>query len=127
MSVNLAKVLKVGYKSKEKQGKVMNRYGYKIDKDLSNDNQQVYFNPNEKKLLYNVTGTHNLTDVGTDVYLGLGKLKDTNRYKQADETLKKAKTKYHFNHDYFIRHFSSLFFKNNILCDIRSNYSLYAI
>jgi hypothetical protein len=94
MSVNLAKVLKVGYKSKEKQGKVMNRYGYKIDKDLSNDNQQVYFNPNEKKLLYNVTGTHNLTDVGTDIYLGLGKLKDTSRYKQADETLKKAKAKY---------------------------------
>jgi len=94
MSVNLSKVLKVGYKSTEKQGKVMNRYGYKIDKDLSNDNQQVYFNPNEKELLYNVTGTHNLTDVGTDIYLGLGKLKDTSRYKQADQTLKKAKAKY---------------------------------
>ena len=97
MSVNLAKVLKVGYKSKEKQGKVMKRYGYQIDKNLSNDNQQVYYNPNEKKLLYNVTGTHNLSDVGTDIYLGLGKLKDTNRYKQADETLKKAKSKYSVN------------------------------
>lgn len=94
MSVNLAKVIKVGYKSKEKQSKVMNRYGYKIDKDLSNDNQQVYYNPNEKKLLYNVAGTHNVSDVGTDIYLGLGKLKDTNRYKTADETLKKAKSKY---------------------------------
>jgi hypothetical protein len=94
MSVNLAKVLKVGYKSKSKQGKVMKRYGYKIDKDLSNDNQQVYYNSSEKKLLYNVAGTHNLSDVGTDVYLGLGKLKDTKRYKQADETLKKAKAKY---------------------------------
>jgi hypothetical protein len=97
MKVNLAKVIKVGYKSKEKQSKVMNRYGYKIDKDLSNDNQQVYYNPNEKKLLYNVAGTHNLSDVGTDIYLGLGKLKDTNRYKSADETLKKAKSKYGVN------------------------------
>jgi hypothetical protein len=75
----------------------MNRYGYEIDKDLSNDNQQVYYNPNEKKLLYNVAGTHNLSDVGTDVYLGLGKLKDTKRYKYADKTLKQAKQKYGVN------------------------------
>jgi hypothetical protein len=47
--------------------------------------------------LYNVSGTHNLKDVGTDVYLALGKLKNTNRYKEADETLKKAKAKYNIN------------------------------
>lgn len=94
MSVNLAKVIKVGYKSEEKQGKVMKRFGYKIDKDLSNDNQQVYYNPNEKKLLYNVAGTHNNKDKLTDVYLAFGGLKNTDRYKSADETLKKAKSKY---------------------------------
>lgn len=98
MSVNLAKVIKVGYyKSQKKQKKAMKKYGYQLDKSLSNDNEQVYYNPNDKKLLYNVTGTHNLKDAGTDVYLALGKLKDTNRYKEADETLKKAKAKYGVN------------------------------
>ena len=36
-------------------------------------NQQVYYNPNEKKLLMSVAGTHNLRDVGTDFMLGIGK------------------------------------------------------
>jgi hypothetical protein len=97
MSVNLAKVIKVGYKPQKKQKKVMKKYGYKLDKSLSNDNEQVYYNPNQNKLLYNVAGTHNLKDVGTDVYLALGGLKNTNRYKEADETLKKAKAKYGVN------------------------------
>ena len=97
MSVNLAKVIKVGYKSQKKQKKVMKKYGYKIDKDLSNDNEQVYYNPSDKKLLYNVAGTHKLSDWGTDAYLALGGLKSTNRYKEADNTLKKAKAKYNIN------------------------------
>jgi predicted alpha/beta-fold hydrolase len=42
-----------------------------------------------------VTGTHNLSDWGTDIYLAAGKLKSTNRYKEADNILKKAKQKYH--------------------------------
>jgi hypothetical protein len=96
-NINLSKVIKVGYKSQNKQQKNMKKYGYKLDKDLSNDNQQVYYNKNQNKLLYNVSGTHNLKDVGTDVYLALGKLKNTNRYKEADETLKKAKAKYNIN------------------------------
>lgn len=123
--------LRVGYLDNEnKQGKEMARYGYQIDKGLSNENQQVYFNPESKKLLYNVTGSHSLQDwVNSDLKLALGirknegkpiiergiesllpqswkkgfdrgyenvfgGFKDTDRYKQADETLKKAKAKY---------------------------------
>jgi hypothetical protein len=123
--------LRIGYLPSEKQqGKEMEKYGYVIDKKLSNDNQQVYYNPTTGKLLYNVTGSHNLTDwVNSDLKLALGirknegkpiiergieKLlpnswkkgfdrsyenvfggfKDTDRYKQADETLKLAKAKY---------------------------------
>jgi hypothetical protein len=123
--------LRVGYIGDEnKKGAEMAKYGYQIDKGLSNENQQVYYNPESKKLLYNVTGSHNLTDwVNSDLKLALGirknegkpiiergieKLlpeswkkgfdrsyenifggfKDTDRYKQADETLKKAKAKY---------------------------------
>lgn len=96
-NLNLAKVLNLGYKTEKKQGKVMNKYGYKIDNELSNDNQQVYYNPDKKKLLYNVTGTHNNKDKITDVRLALGGLKKTERYKSAENTLQKAKDKYNEN------------------------------
>lgn len=112
----------------------MAKYGYQIDKGLSNDNQQVYYNPESKKLLYNVTGSQSLNDwVNVDAKLALGGTigkgikaigkplergieallpsswrnkfergyenivggyRDTTRYKEADETLKKAKAKY---------------------------------
>lgn len=123
--------LRVGYlPSESKQGSEMAKYGYVIDKKLSNDNQQVYYNPETKKLLYNVTGSHTVGDwVNSDLKLALGIKKnagkpiiergiekllpeswrkgfdrgyentfggfrDTDRYKQADETLKAAKAKY---------------------------------
>lgn len=130
-NLSLYDSLRVGYLGNEnKQGKEMAKYGYQIDKGLSNENQQVYYNPQTNKLLYNVTGSHTIGDwVNSDLKLALGirknegkpiiergieKLlpeswkksfdrsyenvfggfKDTTRYKQADETLKKAKAKY---------------------------------
>jgi len=123
--------LRVGYIGNEnKQAQEMAKYGYQIDKGLSNENQQVYYNPETKKLLYNVTGSHNVTDwINSDLKLALGirknegkpiiergieallpnswkkgfdrsyenvfgGFKDTTRYKEADETLKRAKAKY---------------------------------
>jgi len=68
--------------------------GYKQDKELSSHNQQVWYNAADNKLLYNVAGTHNLSDWGTDVYLAAGKLKSTSRYKEAKKTLEKAREKY---------------------------------
>ena len=132
---SLYDALRIGYLPNEKQqGQEMSKYGYQIDKGLSNDNQQVYFNPENKKLLYNVTGSKSLSDwVNADAKLALGGtigkgiktigkplersietllpsswknkfergfeniaggFKDTDRYKQADETLKQAKAKY---------------------------------
>ena len=67
---------------------------YKLDKELSNHNQQVYYNPDHKKLVVSVAGTHNLRDWGTDIFLGAGKLKDTNWYKEAKSIYDKAKNKY---------------------------------
>jgi hypothetical protein len=93
MSVKLYDALKSSYGDKQSRDK-LTQAGYKYDSMLSNHNQQVWYNPNEKKLLYNVAGTHNLKDWGTDAYLLAGKLKDTNRYKEADDTLKQAKLKY---------------------------------
>jgi len=61
---------------------------------LSNDNQQVYYNPTSQKMLYSVTGTHNVSDIGTDFQLMRGKLNDTKRFKQAEDTFNLAKQKY---------------------------------
>jgi hypothetical protein len=73
-SLSLYDSLRIGYLPSEKQqGQEMSKYGYQIDKGLSNDNQQVYYNPETKKLLYNVTGSHNLSDwVNSDLKLALG-------------------------------------------------------
>jgi len=93
MSVNLYDTLKSSYGDKKARQQLANA-GYKYDSMLSNHNQQVWYNPNDKKLLYNIAGTHNIKDWGTDLYLALGKLKDTNRYKEAKQTLENAKLKY---------------------------------
>ena len=79
------------------KNKAKSMKGYNLDENLSNHNQQVYYNPNKNSLLLSGTGTHNWDDVGTDIYLATGHLKDTNRYKEADRTLKQAKQKYGVN------------------------------
>ena len=92
-NVNLYDALKSSYGNKKARQQLSNA-GYKYDSMLSNHNQQVWYNPNDKKLLNNIAGTHNIKDWGTNTYLALGKLKDTNRYKEADRTLREAKQKY---------------------------------
>ena len=92
--ISLYDVLKSSYKNKDDQTRDLLRYGYLKDGRLSNHNEQIYFNPKSKKLLNVVAGTHNIKDWGTDIYLGLGHLKDTNRYNEAKTVLNQAKTKY---------------------------------
>jgi hypothetical protein len=93
-SLSLHDALKSSYQSPQKQSDALGKYGYQRDKDLSNHNQQVYYNKGTNKMLYTIAGTHNLRDWGTDAYLAAGRLKDTNRYKEADNILKRAQDKY---------------------------------
>ena len=67
--MNLHDVLKNGYSKHKKT----NLNGFKLDKNLSNGNNQVYFNKTNGKLVYNVNGTRNLKDWGTDITLVLAK------------------------------------------------------
>jgi hypothetical protein len=91
-SPSMYSVLKAGYKNDDIDA--LKNWGYVKDIDLSNDNEQTYYNKDTNKLIYNIAGTHNLADVGTDVYLAFGNIKGTNRYKEADRTLKLARDKY---------------------------------
>jgi len=86
-NVSLHEAIYSSYHPKEGKA-ILGKKGYIYDDKLSNHNESVYYNPTEKKLLYNVAGTHNLRDWGTNAYLAVGKLKDTNRYKEADRILK---------------------------------------
>lgn len=94
MKVPLSEALKLSYENKEKQKQGLKQYGYEYDTKFSNENQQVYYNPKKQKLLFTVSGTHNVKDIGTDLYLASGKLKDTRRYQEADKALKEAKAFY---------------------------------
>ena len=91
--VNLHSVLSAGYGNKKKQEAFAMEHGYIRDPN-SNDNQQIYFHPPSKSLLVNVTGTHNISDIGTDAALVAGKLQDTKRFKEAKQAIANAKQKY---------------------------------
>jgi len=67
---------------------------YIRDDELSNRNQQVYYDEKNRNLLMSVAGTRNWDDVKTDFRLLGSGIKDTKRYQQADKTLKQAKEKY---------------------------------
>jgi len=91
--VKLYDALKSSYGDRKARDQ-LKKAGYNYDSMLSNHNQQVWYNPNDKKMMVNIAGTHNLKDWGTDVALAFGKLKSTGRYKQAEKVLKQAKSKY---------------------------------
>ena len=95
MKVKLYDVLDASYNG-EKGKKELMKAGYKYDSMLSTKNNKVWVNPKKQKLIYTVAGTNIFSpkDLGTDLYLAFGGLKNTNRYKEADNTLKLAKQKY---------------------------------
>jgi hypothetical protein len=90
---SLYDMLKSSYGNQQSQD-TLSKFGLKKDPELSNHNEQVYIDPINHKMVYSVAGTHNLSDIGTDLYLAAGHLKDTNRYKEADKVFKEAKQKY---------------------------------
>jgi hypothetical protein len=94
--LSLHKVLKNSYDYKNNQKNAFKNDGFIYDSDLSNNEHQVYYNPKEKKMLYSVKGTNplSLKDIGTDIYLASGHLKDTSRFKQEKNNLEKAKKRY---------------------------------
>jgi hypothetical protein len=90
---SLYDALKASY-GNEKSQNTLSKFGLKKDPELSNGNESVFVDPIKHKILYSIAGTHNLSDVMSDVWLAGGHLKDTIRFKEADRILKEAKQKY---------------------------------
>ena len=89
--VKLYDVLKAFYDDNKKTQ--LKQYGFDFQSQYSSGKLQTLFNPDDKILIFSVRGTdpRSLTDLQTDISLGLGRLKQTKRYKDADAMLKKAK------------------------------------
>jgi len=94
MTISLKTAIKSAYGDKKSKQKII-KEGFVKDKKLSSGNQKIFFNPSTNSLLFNIAGSHNIADFAyTDPLLAVGKLKCTNRYKDAKKTLEKAKDIY---------------------------------
>lgn len=94
--MSLHSALKNTYDTKENQANFGRDCNYEYDKDLSNHNQQVYYNKDKNHLMFSVAGTHNASDIGTDLKMMVSKggVKSTDRYREARNVLNQAKNKY---------------------------------
>ena len=88
-------VIQSGYKNADEQRNNLISTGYKRDNQLSNHNNQVYYNEDKHDLIYNTTGTHNKKDlIYNNLALATGQIKKTQRYMDAHQGLRQAKEKY---------------------------------
>ena len=94
--MSLYQILKNSYDTKSNQKSALTKYGYNYDSQLSNKNNQIYFNPSTNDLLMSVKGTDptSAQDIYTDIALTFGALKNTSRYKDSYKKWKAAKQKY---------------------------------
>lgn len=94
MPISLKTAIKSSYGDKKSKQKILAE-GYVKDKKLSNANQKIFYNKDTGNLLFNVAGSRTAKDfLYNDTMLAFGGLKKTDRYKQADRTLKQAKQIY---------------------------------
>ena len=107
-------VLNNGYKDKKKKSK--NLGGYVMDEQLSNKHYQTYYDPKDKKLLFNVTGTRPTAgDWLNNINLGLGiGFKQSKRYKEAHHELREAKKKYNVENATVTGHSKGGYIANHI-------------
>lgn len=111
--LKLGKILKLSYEPNEnRRAKVLKKFGYVLDKELSNPEHIVAYNPFNKDLLYVPRGTElkhkgnifDNKDLQTDLILGAGGLKQTKRFDEERSTILKAKKKYNEDKVIFVGH-----------------------
>ena len=106
--INFYDPLKASYESHDEAEHRMKKYGYDYDRDLSNDETKVFYNPNQednKKLLVTFRGSKTLDDwTNTNPSILLGGFTDTRRSKDSEHTLNQAKEKYSSNGALLVGH-----------------------
>ena len=91
--------LKSSYLNTIEAEEKMKKNNYKLYGELSNIQTKVFYNPEaDNPLLITYRGTKNLIhDIPTDIDIGFGQLKHTDRYKHSKYIYQKAKEKYNSN------------------------------
>lgn len=97
--LKLHKALKIAYmrNKPKRQARLLKKYGYRLDTDLSNPREtMVAYNPFDKKVLFVANGTsiNSEKDILTDIVLAHGGIKQTPRFEDTKNILNKAKEKY---------------------------------
>ena len=102
--LSLYKALQIGYlRNSDKQAKKLKKFGYRLDKDLSNGEHLVAYHPENKKALYVSNGTQSTptgnfqftTDWAHNLFrIGTGTVKNSFRYAREKNAYEKAKQKY---------------------------------
>ena len=88
--MDLYSTLKNGYGKNKKD---LN--GYILDRNLSDHNNQIYYNPTNKRLVHNINGSNSLHDWVDNAKIAMGYgFKESNRYKTSHKKLRQAKEKY---------------------------------
>lgn len=102
--LNLYDTLEATYETKAQAKERLKRYNYYLNDRLSTEDNKIFFNPKNRKLLFLIAGTNKLADIGTDAYLAGGQLKQTTRYKQSKELLKQGKKAYNVDSATIVGH-----------------------
>jgi len=97
--LKLYKALKIAYlrNQPQRQAKLLKKFGYILDKDLSDPREtMVAYNPFDKKVLFvsNGTDVKSEKDLVTDFGLAIGGLKQSARFQDTENILSKAQNKY---------------------------------
>jgi hypothetical protein len=97
--LKLYKALKIAYmrNKPKRQARLLKKYGYILDKDLSDPREtMVAYNPFDKKVLFVANGTDvkSEKDLITDFGLAIGGLKQSARFQDTENILSKARNKY---------------------------------
>lgn len=94
-TISLYTALQASYGIRNAIDEIQNA-GYREDPQLSTERYRTFYNPSENHLLFGVRGTNvkEWRDLYTDYYLLTGRLKATDRYKEADQALEQARDKY---------------------------------
>jgi len=89
--IKLYDVLKAFYDDGKKT--TLKEAGFNYESSFSSKKLQTFFNPTDKILIFSIRGTDptSFSDLRTDFSLAIGKLRQTKRFKDAANMLKKAK------------------------------------
>lgn len=102
------------YNAKTKKKELDKINNYILDKQLSNQRDRVYYDPETKKAIHTITGTDKLKDWSNNLLIPLGLHRLTNRYKNSEKIQREANKKYGKENISLITHSQSGHIANNL-------------